>query len=104
MEGQKKAAGTQMKKRMHSFVSGLVQGVFFRAHTQRRAAELGLGGWVRNLADGRVEVVAEGDEEKLRELEKMLRRGPPGAKVEGVETEWEEPKNGFRNFGMKHCN
>ncbi|HEY6941055.1 acylphosphatase [Dokdonella sp.] len=68
-------------------VSGLVQGVFFRASTQARAHELGLAGWAKNLADGRVEVVASGDSAALDELERWLRRGPPGARVDAVERE-----------------
>ncbi|HEU4662925.1 MAG TPA: acylphosphatase, partial [Dokdonella sp.] len=68
-------------------VSGLVQGVFFRASTQARARELGLAGWAKNLADGRVEVVAGGDAAALDELERWLQRGPPGARVDAVERE-----------------
>jgi acylphosphatase len=68
-------------------VSGVVQGVFFRASTQARARELGLTGWAKNLADGRVEVVAGGDAEAIDALERWLHRGPPGARVDAVERE-----------------
>ncbi|TCO38787.1 acylphosphatase [Dokdonella fugitiva] len=68
-------------------VSGVVQGVFFRASTQARARELGLAGWAKNLADGRVEVVAGGDAAALDQLERWLQHGPPGARVDAVERE-----------------
>lgn len=68
-------------------VSGHVQGVFFRASTRTRAQELGLHGYAMNLADGRVEVVASGGDEALEQLAQWLRRGPPSARVDGVERE-----------------
>ena len=67
-------------------VSGRVQGVFFRASTQRQASELGLRGWVRNLRDGRVEVLACGEANVLEILEKWLETGPDYAKVTNIET------------------
>lgn len=66
-------------------VSGLVQGVFYRASTRTQARELGLTGHARNLPDGRVEVVAHGEPEALDALERWLWQGPPAAGVEGVE-------------------
>lgn len=66
-------------------VRGQVQGVFFRVTTQQTAQRLGLAGWVRNLPDGSVELVANGDEQKLKELERWLWKGPPDARVEDVE-------------------
>lgn len=66
-------------------VSGRVQGVGFRAFVRRRARELGLAGWVKNLPDGRVEVEAVGAEEALGELEQVLRQGPPASRVQEVE-------------------
>ena len=68
-------------------VSGQVQGVFFRASTQVRAHALGVGGHARNLADGRVEVIATGSPEALAELEAWLHEGPPAARVDTVERE-----------------
>ncbi|MBO9663349.1 acylphosphatase [Dokdonella sp.] len=65
-------------------VSGLVQGVCFRASTQARARQLDLTGYARNLADGRVEVVASGDAQALARLEAWLHQGPPAAEVESV--------------------
>ncbi|WP_395683219.1 acylphosphatase [Dokdonella sp.] len=68
-------------------VSGLVQGVFFRASTRTRAQELGLHGYAKNLADGRVEVVASGSDDALAQLAQWLQHGPPSARVGGVERE-----------------
>jgi len=78
-------------------VTGLVQGVYFRAETAERAAALGLGGWVRNAPDGAVEVVFEGSEERVVSLVAWCRRGPRGARVDDVTVEWEEPR-GERGF------
>jgi acylphosphatase len=65
-------------------ISGIVQGVGFRYFTRRAARALGIIGWVRNLRDGRVEAVASGPEEALRDFTEQLRTGPGGAKVNGV--------------------
>lgn len=65
-------------------VAGRVQGVFFRASTRAQAERLGIRGSARNLADGRVEVIASGTEAALAELEQWLHSGPPGARVTGV--------------------
>lgn len=71
-------------------VSGRVQGVFFRASARDEALRLGLNGYARNLADGRVEVVAGGSDEALRELEQWLWQGPPAARVDDVaRSEWD---------------
>lgn len=70
---------------LHGYISGKVQGVYFRQSTQEQAERLDIDGWVRNLADGRVELLIEGEEEALRELEKWLARGPVKAKVAAVE-------------------
>lgn len=80
-------------------VAGRVQGVFFRAATEARARELELDGWVRNLADGRVEVVARGSAESLVALARWLWQGPPAARVAAVHVEeWLEPVE--RGFGV----
>lgn len=78
-------------------ISGRVQGVGFRAATQLEARRLGLHGWVRNLPDGRVEVLALGDPDMLRELEQWLRNGPRLASVDEVQrsTDNEPPMQGF---------
>jgi acylphosphatase len=76
-------AGKQTARRW--LVRGRVQGVGFRYFAQRAAVELGLPGYVRNLADGRVEVYAAGPEEKLAQLAAKLHRGPQWAEVQGVD-------------------
>jgi acylphosphatase len=73
------------------FISGRVQGVWFRASTAREALRLGINGWARNLNDGRVEVLATGAPAALDELAAWLRRGPPMAKVHAVEALTIEP-------------
>jgi len=85
-------------KRIHAYVSGIVQGVGFRYFVYRHAKMLGLKGFVRNLPDGRVEVVAEGEEENLRRLVSLLWQGPVGAYVKNVEVEWSEAKNEYSDF------
>lgn len=79
------------------FVSGRVQGVFFRASTRDEALRLRLSGYASNLRDGRVEVFAEGEAEALDRLEQWLRRGPPLARVDAVQREAAEPegRDGF---------
>ncbi len=85
--------------RARVIVSGRVQGVFFRDTTMRRATELGLGGWVRNLSNGCVEAVFEGKASAVRRGVDFVRRGPPAARVDDVQLEEEEidrPCEGFR--------
>ena len=77
--------------RAHVFVSGRVQGVFFRQETWRRATARGAGGWVRNLADGRVEAVFEGPQWVVDALVAWSREGPRAAAVSGLEISWERP-------------
>lgn len=91
-----------MKKRVHLLISGKVQGVFFRANTRDRARRLGLSGWVRNLPDGRVEAVAEGEEERLKELVDWCHHGPPGAIVRAVEARWEAFRGEFSDFEVRY--
>lgn len=90
------------KLRVHIFVSGLVQGVFFRSETRAKARELGLFGWVRNLKDGRVEILAEGEKEKLEKLIGWAKTGPDSARIDGLGVEWSEYKGEFKNFEIKY--
>ncbi len=76
-----------MKKGLHCFVSGRVQGVCFRLSTQSQAELYGLTGWVRNLQDGRVEVMAFGDQQQLDRLQPWLNNGPTMAEVVNLECE-----------------
>jgi acylphosphatase len=87
-----------MKRRAQVFISGKVQGVFFRANTQREARRLGLRGFVRNLPDGRVEALFEGEEQAIRQMIDWCRRGPSGARVERVDVEWGDYRGEFRDF------
>lgn len=87
-----------MKARARIFIAGKVQGVFYRDHTQRWASALALSGWVRNLPDGRVEALAEGEKEDIENLVAKLKKGPPLSRVENVHTEWEEYKAEFLDF------
>jgi acylphosphatase len=89
---------TTIAERLHATISGLVQGVYFRGFTETRAEQLGLTGWVRNLPNGSVEVVAEGPRPALQELLAHLRQGPPGAKVTDVRAEWSAASGEFRFF------
>ncbi len=89
------------EKRLHAFISGRVQGVGFRYFTERRANVYGITGWVRNLPDGRVEVVAEGDEELLKEFLNDLKKGPPLARVNNIEAKWEKPTGEFLEFYIR---
>lgn len=77
-----------MRERFHAVVSGRVQGVCFRYYTRQTAQRLELGGWVRNRDDGTVQVLAEGERERLEQLLEFLQVGPEGARVERVETDW----------------
>jgi len=88
-------------KRFRAIVRGRVQGVGFRACTQEVARDLGVGGWVRNLPDGAVEVEAEGDEAALRALEKFLRQGPRMARVSGADFDWDRDPAGLRSFEIR---
>ena len=81
---------------------GRVQGVGFRYFTERSARGLGLVGWVRNRPDGDVEALFEGPEELVREAIETCRQGPPGARVETVEIDWQPAKGEFANFAVRY--
>ena len=86
---------------LHAFISGRVQGVGFRYFVIRNAEELNLTGWVRNLGDGRVEVLAEGQMEKLNFLLIALRKGPFGADVSQVDYKFKPPSGKFSRFNFR---
>ncbi|MHB8510628.1 MAG: acylphosphatase [Actinomycetota bacterium] len=77
--------------RAHVYISGRVQGVFFRATTVEHATSLGLAGWVCNTPDGRVEATFEGSRSAIDEILRWCHEGPPYARVNDVEITWEEP-------------
>ena len=80
------------RTRAHVFVSGRVQGVFFRANTRENARERGVDGWVKNLEDGRVEAVFEGSEDAVEEMVEWCHTGSPAADVEDIEVEYGDPQ------------
>ena len=88
-------------KCVHLIVSGKVQGVFFRANTQKKSLELGLHGYAKNLPDGNVEVVAQGDEEKINELIQFIKNGPGISKVKEIKIKHKELEN-FNKFEIKY--
>ncbi|AHF80903.1 acylphosphatase [Thermococcus paralvinellae] len=87
--------------RAHLRIYGRVQGVGFRWSMQREARKLGVHGWVRNLPDGSVEAVIEGERERVEALIGWAHQGPPFARVTRVEIKWEDPKGekGFKVVG-----
>ncbi len=93
-----------MKVRGHVFISGMVQGVFFRVETSYRAKKRNIVGWVRNISDGRVEAIFEGEKEDVEQLIEFCNRGPSGAKVTKVDVKWEEYAEEFRDFRIRRSN
>jgi len=90
-----------MNIRIHILVSGKVQGVFFRSSTKDTAGELGISGWVRNLSDGRVEAVFEGEKDGVDKMVAWCRNGPEYARVTGIEIIVEEYKGEFEGFSLR---
>ena len=88
--------------RLKLTISGRVQGVCYRWFTRDTAVELGLTGRVRNLPDGSVEAIAEGEREKLEQLLGWCRRGPDLARVTDIQAEWEEGTGEFQDFTIRH--
>jgi acylphosphatase len=85
----------------HVWVSGRVQGVFFRAYVEDEAAFRGVAGWIRNTPDGRVEAVFEGTRAAVEAMVQWCHRGSPASRVTGVEVVWEPPQ-GERRFRVRH--
>lgn len=79
------------RTRAHVFVSGRVQGVYYRASTREKAHEMGVGGWVKNLPDGRVEAVFEGERDSVEAMVEWCRTGSPKARVDNVDVEYGDP-------------
>ena len=90
------------KVRAHVLIKGRVQGVFFRAETRSQAYSLGLTGWVRNRWAGSVEVVFEGEDQKVRKMIAWCYKGPPSAVVDDVEVRWEDYKGEFASFSVRY--
>ncbi|MDR2535518.1 MAG: acylphosphatase [Treponema sp.] len=85
-----------------AIVRGRVQGVGFRYTCLSEASRMGLSGWVRNVRDGSVEVWAEGSQEGQVQFLTWLHRGPPGARVDSVQTSPQTPTGQYRNFSIKY--
>ena len=88
------------KTRVHVIVEGRVQGVWFRAATQDEARRLGICGWVRNLPDGNVEAVFEGEEERVNCMVRWCGQGPNGARVDDLSVDCEDHKGEFNGFSI----
>ena len=90
------------KVRCHLFVTGRVQGVFFRLQTQHEATKRNITGWVRNRTDGRVEAIFEGEKDDVDALIEFCRSGPPGAMVMRVDVQWESYSGEFKDFRVRY--
>jgi acylphosphatase len=91
-----------LKRRVHVWIKGRVQGVFFRAYTRDAAIKEGVTGWVKNLPDGRVEAVFEGDADKVERIVAWCYRGSPLGRVDHVETREEEYRSEFDRFEITY--
>jgi acylphosphatase len=89
-------------RQAHVWISGRVQGVFFRHSTQEEGVRRGLRGWVRNLRDGRVETVIQGEERDVEGMVQWCHQGPPGAWVRNGDVEWEEPESDLVGFRVTY--
>ncbi|MBD3388124.1 MAG: acylphosphatase [Candidatus Altiarchaeales archaeon] len=91
-----------MAVRAHVIVRGRVQGVFYRQSTRDKSLATGVSGWVRNLRDGSVEAVFEGDPGSVKEMVSWCRRGPPTSRVEAVDVDWNEKPEGLAGYEVRY--
>jgi len=89
-------------KRAYIRVHGRVQGVLFRSNTKRVAESLGLSGYAKNMGDGTVEVVAEGPEDKLKELIDFCKKGPEAAEVSKIDVKFDKASNDLDGFEIRY--
>ena len=89
-------------KQMHIIIEGRVQAVFFRSHIQTEAEKLGITGWVENTDMGKVEVIAQGPEDKLEKLLTFCRKGPEAAHVENCTFSYEPIEKKFQHFDIRY--
>lgn len=87
-------------KQSHLIIFGKVQGVFFRSHTQKKAVELGLKGWVKNIDSGDVEILAQGEEPALDQFIQWCKSGPEHAKVDNIKIERQDVSGNFNDFSI----
>ena len=92
---------TRSESCVEIYVSGRVQGVYFRQFTKETAAHFGLVGYVQNLPDGRVRAVAKGSHENIDLFVKKLRTGPRMANVESLDAKWYETDESFEDFSIR---
>lgn len=85
-------------KQAHIFVSGYVQGVWYRKFVKKNAVKLGLTGWVRNTTNGKVEAIFQGEEKIIKQIIELCREGPPFAEVKDVQAEWQEVEEKLKSF------
>ena len=91
----------ELMARAHIFVRGRVQGVFYRKHMQEKARSLHLTGWAKNVIDGRVEIVAEGEKEQIEQFLKECKEGSALTKVQNIEVEYENYAGEFADFEVR---
>ena len=91
-----------MKRRVHVYYAGRVQGVGFRITAEETAHQFGVVGWVKNLRDGRVEVLAEAEETILKQFLDALRQGPMKNFIRTIDLSWSEPANVFHDFDIRY--
>lgn len=91
-----------MKVKAHVIITGRVQGVYFRGNTRREAQKHGVNGWVRNLPDGRVEAIFEGNKENVDKLIDIVRKGPSHAHVTDLKVEWLNYDSKFDDFTIRY--
>ena len=92
----------EQKVGAHLIISGRVQGVFFRAETRRAALLYGVSGWVRNVADGTVEAVIEGNKNDVLSLVNWCKKGPPISRVDDVKISWQDYEGTFESFSIRY--
>lgn len=88
-------------KRVHLIVRGRVTGVYFRASAQREARRLGITGWVKNRNDGSIEIMAEGEEDSVKEIVGWAHHGPSAARVDSVDVRWRSYMGEFADFRIE---
>lgn len=91
-----------MKKQVNIKIFGLVHGVFFRSSTKEQANLLNLKGYVKNVYNGTVEIIAEGNEKNLKKLIEWAKFGPPLARVDKIDVKWQNATGNFKNFEIKY--
>ena len=99
---KEKLPGGFENSRLHLFISGDVQGVFYRAFAREAAQILSISGWARNTSDNKVEIIAEGQKRKLEDFIKRLRVGPASARPGPMEISWESFEGEFRSFDIRY--